>query len=148
MASFRSITLVACLGTAILSSTAIAQSPPDVGSFSFGLVRPGETIDFTLPLLSGSPPVVWHDFELALFDPFGDGTGAHFDATFDYDTQLFHWDTYRSSLGWYYWSVQASNEFGSDSGTRSVFLITPEPTTLAISAIGMLGVACVRRHRR
>jgi hypothetical protein len=97
--------------------------------------------------MSGSPPIAWHDFELAHFSPFGDGAGAHFDATFDYDTQLFQWDTSRSSLGYYFWSVQATNEFGTDTGTLFVFLIIPEPSSATLVVLGLIGLTGFRRRR-
>jgi MYXO-CTERM domain-containing protein len=135
------------MGPTVLAASAFAQSPPDIANYHLEQIGRPEVIDLTWPLHSGSPPIVWHDFKLHSFLPFGDGTGAYYDPTFDYDTQLFHWDTHRSSLGWYFWTVQASNEFGTDTGTLSVLRLTPEPTTLAIWVIGMLGVASVRRHR-
>jgi hypothetical protein len=143
------VRIIATTVIAITVRTVSAQSPPDVGEVNFGFLLRGTVVDYTWPLLEGAPPITWDSFDLDSFTPtFGVGTGPHFDATFDPDTQLFHWDSTASPPGIYVWSVRATNQFGSDTATFRIDLSVPEPTSLAIAAVGMMTFACLGRRRR
>jgi hypothetical protein len=133
---------------AVLPSIAFAQLPPQVADFNIGQALRGVVLEETVHQINGSPPITWDNFEFVSFFPTrGFGSGPHFNAIFDPGTQLFHWDTFASPPGFYEWSVRATNEFGSDTGTIRVDLFVPEPASFATSALGMLAFACLRRRR-
>jgi hypothetical protein len=141
---------LACVG--VFVACANGQSPPNVGDVNFGFALRGYVVNYVWPLVDGSPPISWDNFHLSAFRPEnGVSTGPKYDATFDPDTQLFHWDSFESPFGRYQWTVRATNEFGSDTGTFEVYILSPEPSSTIIAVIGMLGFArlrCRRRHIR
>jgi hypothetical protein len=145
-APLRFTTTLTCVD--IFVACARAQSPPDVGDVNFGFVLRGTVVNYVWPLIDGTAPISWDNFTLEGFTPtYGVGTGPHFNATFDPDTHLFHWDSAASPPGIYQWSVRASNPFGSDTATFRIDLNVPEPTSLSIAAVGMLGFGYLSRRR-
>jgi hypothetical protein len=132
----------------VAASPACAQSPPVPYDLDFGFMLRGGIIQFNWPLLSGSEPVVWDDFHLSGFRPEnGVSTGPRYDATFDPATQLFYWDSFETPFGYYQWTVRATNEYGSDTGTFQVYVLSPEPSSALIAAIVLAAISIVSRRR-
>jgi hypothetical protein len=68
-------------------------------------------------------------------------------ATFDPATQKFNWNTVGSTTGSYKWSIQASNTYGPGTGYVIVNINIPEPATLSLVGIGMVGGVRLIRSR-
>lgn len=60
----------------------------------------------------------------------------------------FAWNSAGSPFGTYQWDVTATNSAGSDVGRLSVTLVVPEPATLSLIGLAMLGLAGLFGRRR
>jgi hypothetical protein len=100
----------------------------------------------------GIPPVTWSDLMNFSYEPaFGaappSSPGIHHQPTWDPLTQKFNWDTSGSSPGRYMWEVTASNAFGEDSAKITVDLMIPEPATIWLVGLTMIGLFGTARRR-
>jgi hypothetical protein len=126
-----------------------ADDAPVISDKYLGAVNRGMLLNETITV-SGDEPIDLSDFTFHSFVPLIPGqSGPLLPATFDPVVRLFSWDTTGSPGGEYEWRVTATNQFGSDQGSISVFLNVPEPG--AISLVGMALAAllsCFRRRSR
>jgi hypothetical protein len=98
-----------------------------------------------LPFLTpqGAPPITYHD--LTMFGPY-DVSPVNA-PTLSIAGELLWQTTTSDVLGWYYFDVTATNEFGSDKGRIILRLQIPEPATIAMLGLAILAVGGFTRRR-
>jgi hypothetical protein len=63
-------------------------------------------------------------------------------------TGLFEWNAARAPIGTFVWDVTARNTAGTDVGRISIEVVIPEPATISLISLAMIGLAGIfRRHR-
>jgi hypothetical protein len=62
-------------------------------------------------------------------------------------TQQFSWNTTGAKGGDYVWGVSATNAGGTGNGTITVFILTPEPSSLLLAVLAVFGVIGLARYR-
>jgi hypothetical protein len=90
---------------------------------------------------SADQPVTWSGFS------FVSGSSTGVPATFNPTTGNFSWNTVGSPIGSYKWSVQASNPYGTATGFVTVNITVPEPATLLLVGLALLGPLSASRYR-
>ena len=70
------------------------------------------------------------------------GLGPIAATSWDPVTQQFSWNTTGAKGGDYVWGVSATNLGGTGNGTITVHILTPEPSSLLLAALAVLGVNC------
>jgi PEP-CTERM motif-containing protein len=78
--------------------------------------------------------------------PGGSGTGPANPASLDSPTQKFTWNTVGSPLGTYKWTYTAQNIYGLDGGSITVRITVPEPATLSLLGVSLIGLGFTRRR--
>jgi MYXO-CTERM domain-containing protein len=63
-------------------------------------------------------------------------------------TQAFSWNTAGSSTGTYVWNVLAGNEGGTGTGTITVEVHVPEPGSVVLAALALIGLVGIVGRRR
>ena len=76
------------------------------------------------------------------------GLGPIAATSWDPATQQFSWNTTGAKGGDYVWGVSATNAGGTGNGTITVHIFTPEPSSLLLAALAVLGVIGFARFRR
>jgi hypothetical protein len=61
---------------------------------------------------------------------------------------LFTWDSRQSPYGSYAWDVTATNATGSDVGRLSITLIVPEPATISLVGLMLVGLVSLGARKR
>jgi hypothetical protein len=91
---------------------------------------------------AGDPPITWENLTLVPGGPTPPNA-----ATLS-DTGLFSWNAAQAGVGTYSWDVTARNAAGTDVGRVSINVIIPEPATISLIGLAMIGLAGIfRRHR-
>jgi hypothetical protein len=116
---------------------------PLIGDMSLNPSHTPTIVSGTLPASDdgGVPPLTW------MFDAAMTGPGVPVHApTLDTDTGLFSWDVDGSKGGLYTFSIKATDAGGlSDGGLLTVNVIVPEPATLCLLGLALVGFAGFRR---
>jgi hypothetical protein len=76
--------------------------------------------------------------------------GVGFVATAGWDpaTQQFSWNTTGAKRGEYVWNVSATNAGGTGNGTVTVFIYGPEPASIVLAGLAMIGmIGFARRYK-
>jgi hypothetical protein len=91
---------------------------------------------------AGDTPITWEGLTLVAGGPTPPNA-----ATLS-NTGLFSWNAAQAPLGRYQWDVTARNAAGTDVGRIAIDVVIPEPATISLIGLAMLGVAGIfRRHR-
>ena len=143
----RIMFLASIFGT-IAFASASALSPPMVDNVYINGVALGEVVEHTFTQHGGTPSITWDNLTFVEYLPFIPGsTNPPFRASFDPDNQLFIWDTTGFARGAYVWSVRASNDAGSDTGTLTIQTFIPEPASASLIIPALMGFAGTYRRR-
>lgn len=135
----------------------------DVSGASCLGCAPPDIIDATIPSVNAnSPGFVEHIVQVFgglgsvlgnfAFDSYtpafgGSGVGPATPATLDLSTRKFNWNTIGSPLGIYKWTFNATNNYGSDTGSITVAVTVPEPTSAGLLLIFSSLIFAARRRR-
>jgi hypothetical protein len=154
-------------GSAAASATQISSSSPfgfppvqiiDATIDNVNASNPGSLTHTFQYVLDGFGPVTWSNFAFDSYvpDAGATGTGPVTPATFDPSLHKFSWTTIDSPRGVYTWRVTASvpaspgsSDLYSDVGFLKVHITqVPEPATLVLVGLAILGVSTLPGRRR
>lgn len=116
--------------------------PPAVFDSDLGSIVVGQPVSATLPFnpYQSSPPPTW-----SLNSFVGPG-GPVAGATVNPSTGLFSWNSAGAPLGNYSATIMGSHFGFGDTGVLSFNLVVPEPPTLALFSLALLGLIDSRRR--
>jgi len=99
----------------------------------------GAIISHIFTTSEGTPPISWGDLEIV-------GPAPANAPTLTSDGN-FSWNSHGSPFGAYTFNATATNDFGSDTGSLTVELVIPEPATMTLFGLAMIGLVGFARRR-
>jgi hypothetical protein len=127
--------------------------PPVVNPLDFTSIFLNATVSGTVTATNN--PTSWGpagpSIPLASYTPnYGAVGGVGFVANAGWDpaTQQFSWNTTGAKRGEYVWNVSATNAGGTGNGTVTVFIYGPEPASIVLAGLAMIGmIGFARRYK-
>ena len=100
----------------------------------------GAIISHMFTTSAGDDPITWSDLQVS-------GPGAPANAPTLTADGSFSWNSHNSPFGSYTFSATATNTTGSDTGMLTVDIVIPEPATLTLVGLAMVGFVGLMRRR-
>jgi hypothetical protein len=127
-------------GTLPLGGGGVEPVVPVVVDADLGDRIRGAIISHAFMTSAGDLPITWGGLQLT------SGPTPASQPTIN-STGQFSWASHNSPFGTYVFTVQATNAAGNDTGTLTVELIVPEPATLSLVGLAMIGLVGLMRRR-
>lgn len=119
-------------GTQVVAPIAVSTNLPDRIQ--------GAVITHLFTTSAGTAPITWENLVI-------NGPGALLNAPTLTSGGDFSWNSHGSPYGDYTFSATARNSAGTSVGTLSIELIVPEPATMSLVGLAMIGLVGLGRRR-